>query len=414
MPIAMALKIFAITKFESGNKDDDNDEVVINNKTKSLLINLKDIMKSKSDTLNFNLIKNLIIIYLNIYQKIWLTSGNLNVILSFIFPINSIFQSIIFATVSNFLLFCWNLPLQFYNTYVISKFPNKNDPLTWFLTNFFTMILNSISNSIKIYGFLKLVSIVQNFPIWQLCFGYFIFSILRISIVPLVLRTIFPGFMKPVPEGELKDELSKLCKQVGYNLNHIYLDNNSEPSFLGFDYLPNLIIISNKLINQLSPKEVSAIVLQLINLIKSNVNLKKFLPISIILYANIYSFDKLLMNDDTILNQFGFSTSNQDNDLLFIKYLLFMKLFIPFEIIIDLSFNYFQRLTIYKIDLKTYKFNNNLLNALENLQKNNGNNSYEIYKYFKSDSLYDLYRVEIPSYHDRIENLKSIDQNNTE
>ncbi|KAI5954925.1 hypothetical protein KGF54_001486 [Candida jiufengensis] len=380
-------------------------DLVVNDKSKQALFNLKDLLKLNIDKLGFDLIRNLIVINFNVHQKIWTVSGAFNRLLSFVLPINSISQSILFSIVSNGLLFSWGTPIHFYSEYIVSKFPQKQPPSIWFLNSVTRLILKSISDSFKIFGFLMLAKFAQRLPIWQISLGFMIWLVIKASLVPLFFKYMFPGFLKPVPKGELRDELTKVCSQVNYNPDTIYLSEIFMG--VGYNYLPNRVTINKRITDKFTPKEYSSRVLSAIYSIKLNSNLKQDLRQVAELYLNLVIFDSFLMNDNTILTQFGF-LENQDG-LLFIKYLLFNQIFIPLNLVILSLQRYFNKLSTQQIDEETFKiYKQDYINYLK---KSTINSDLE---FFENDCLYEFYYSKVPGTAKRIKHLtENIKTNNT-
>ncbi|KAI5965236.1 uncharacterized protein KGF55_001456 [Candida pseudojiufengensis] len=380
----------------------DNINLLVNDKYEQSLLNLKNLVKLTLNKLSFNLIKDLLIIYFDVYNVIWVLSKKINEHLSFILPINSICQTIIFTIISNILIFCWGIPIQFYGEFIVSDFPKREKPINWLMIQYSILIFKILGDSIKILGSLIIIKFIKNFPIWQISLGYFIYSITRISLAPIYINlTAGPNFLKPIPNGELKDEILNLCSKIGFDSNSIYL-TDFEFSSMGFNYLPNMITINERTRSIFTIKELSSIILQCILQIKLNLHLQKQIINSIILYINLFFFEKILFKDNNVINQFGFKIDkNQSNNLIFIKYLIFNKIFIPINIIIGLIKNYLNKRKIYQIDQSTFEiYKIEFLNSMIKMKNNN------TLKNFENDSIYNLYYSEIPSFNKRIEFLK--------
>ncbi|KAI5954924.1 hypothetical protein KGF54_001485 [Candida jiufengensis] len=376
-------------------------DLVVNDKSSQALSNLKDLLRLHTDKLGFDLIRNLIIINFNVYHKIWTVSGTINELLSFILPINSVSQTVLFSVVSNGLLFSWGIPIQFYSEYFVSKFPKQEPPLKWLVYNFSKFVLKCIGDSFKIFGFLMLAKFAKSFPIWQISLGFLVYTIVKVSLTPLFVKIVFPGYLKPLPKGELKDELTKVCAEVGYDPESIYLSDFF--GGIGYNYLPNCVLANERLIDKFTTKEYSSKVLSVIFTITLNANLNQKLRETAELYVNLLFFDYFFINDNTILTQFGF-TGNQD-DLIFIKYLIFNQIFLPFNLVIKSLQKYIDRLHNQQLDEETYEIYKQIF--INSLKKTQNNNDLLV---FESDYLYNIYYTNLPDIGRRIKYLEQLDK----
>ncbi|KAI5957080.1 hypothetical protein KGF54_000008 [Candida jiufengensis] len=377
-----------------------NFDLLSNDKFKQSLFGLENLVKLTINKLGFDLIENLLIIHFDVYSILLELSKKINESLSFILPSNSYFQTIIFSIISNILIFCWGVPIQFYGKFIVSDFNQNESPLEWFMIQINLLVFKIFGDSIKIFGSSILINLVKNFPILQISIGFLIYSILRISLSPLFISVISgPNFLKHVPQSDLKDEILKLCSKIGYDCNSIYIADSAISS-MGFNYLPNMVTINEGSIKSFTTKELTSIILQCILQIKLNLHLEKQFINSIILYLELFFFEKILYKDNNVLKQFGFEV-NEESNLIFIKYLIFNKIFIPFDIIIPMIKNYLIRRKIHQVDQSTYElYQHEFVTAMN---KMNGNNPL---KNFENDSIYGLYYSGFPNLNRRIEFLK--------
>jgi STE24 endopeptidase len=178
---------------------------------------------------------------------------------------NSIFITLIFFGIIMFASDIIHIPFNIYDTFIIEeKFGfNKTTPKLFVFDKIKALLLSALVGG----GLLALITwfylkIGDNFWIyaWMAVSAFMLFMTMFYTslIVPLFNK------LKPLDNGELKDEITAFCKKVSYNLENVYIIDGSKRSTKANAYFSGLgkkkkIVLYDTLVEKLTKEEIVAV-----------------------------------------------------------------------------------------------------------------------------------------------------------
>jgi len=181
------------------------------------------------------------------------------------YTINPILVALMFFGIIMFASDIIHIPFSIYDTFVIEeKFGfNKTTPKLFILDKLKGWLISAIIGggllSLIIWFYIK---VGENFWIyaWIAVSAFMLFMTMFYTslIVPLFNK------LKPLEDGDLKDEITNFCKTVDYNLDSVYVIDGSKRSTKANAYFSGLgkkkkIVLFDTLIEKLSKEEIVAV-----------------------------------------------------------------------------------------------------------------------------------------------------------
>ncbi|MCG8410895.1 MAG: M48 family metallopeptidase [Bacteroidales bacterium] len=181
------------------------------------------------------------------------------------FTSNPILIALIFFGIILFASDILNMPFSIYGTFVIEqKFGfNKTTPKLFVFDKIKSWILSAIIGG----GILALITwfyLKAGSYFWV--YAWIAVSIFMLFMTMFYTSLIVPLFnkLKPLEEGELKEEITKFCEKVDYNLENVYVIDGSKRSTKANAYFSGLgkkkkIVLFDTLIEKLNKEEITAV-----------------------------------------------------------------------------------------------------------------------------------------------------------
>lgn len=199
---------------------------------------------------------------------------------------------------------------------------------------------------------------------------------------------IVPLFNKqtPLPEGELRDALNQFSQKVGFNLDGIFVIDNSKRSTRANAYFTGLgkkkrIVLYDTLIKQMSTEEIVAVLAHEVGHYKKHHIVWSFLS-SVIQTGIMLFLFSLLVSSPQLSTALGI-----DQPKFHISMIAFALLYNPISVATQLLTNIFSRRNEYQADKFSAQHSNaqNLVSALKKLASNNLSNltPHPTYVWFK-------------------------------
>lgn len=176
-------------------------------------------------------------------------------------PLQTFLFTVIVGVVSDLI----SIPLDFYSTFVIEeKFGfNKTTKKTFILDFFKNLLLSSMLSG----GLMAILAVVYTWiPDYFWIVGFAFMALFSVLFSYVYSDLIVPLFNKqtPLPDGELRDEITKFSEKAGFKLDNIYVIDGSKRSthsnayFTGFGKRKR-IVLYDTLIEKMSTNEIVAV-----------------------------------------------------------------------------------------------------------------------------------------------------------
>ncbi|MBU8893080.1 MAG: M48 family metallopeptidase [Bacteroidales bacterium] len=178
---------------------------------------------------------------------------------------NSILVAMIFFGIIMFASDIIHIPFNIYDTFVIEeKFGfNKTTPKTFVLDKIKAWVLGLIIGG----GLLALIVWFYNKTgsfFW--IYAWIVISVFTLFMTMFYTSLIVPLFnkLKPLEDGELKDEITSFCTKADFKLDNVYVIDGSKRSTKANAYFSGLgkkkkIVLFDTLIDKLSKEEIVAV-----------------------------------------------------------------------------------------------------------------------------------------------------------
>jgi len=256
---------------------------------------------------------------------------------------NEIVRSLLFVGVIYLVSFILALPVGIYDTFSIEERYgfNKSTPKL-----FFTDTLKSILLTVIIGG--GLLALANWFYIlnpkwfWLLCFA--VITLITLFFQYFYSEIIVPLFnkQKPLEEGELRDAIEAFATKAGFQLENIYVMDESKRStkanayFTGFGKKKRVVLFDT-LIEQLTTDEIVAVLAHEIGHYKKGHIYKSMLTDSL---NNLVLFwiISLILGSKTIASAAGCAEPS-----FYVNILVFGMLMTPINLLLDLAENAISR-----------------------------------------------------------------------
>ena len=243
-----------------------------------------------------------------------------------------------------------SIPFSIYHTFIIEeKFGfNKTTKKTYIIDKLKSWLLTILfGGGILSFIIFQFESIGQNF--WIV--AWIFISILTLLINGLYAQIIVPLFNKQtkLEDGELKSEIEKYSKKVGFNLSNIFVIDGSKRStkanayFSGFGKQKR-VTLYDTLINKLTKNQIVAVIAHEIG------HYKKNHIIFNLLFSIIQSGIMLYILSLLIYMPIFSEALNIENHSFHIALITFSILYTPISEISSLIFNLFSRKFEYEAD----------------------------------------------------------------
>ena len=243
-----------------------------------------------------------------------------------------------------------NIPFSIYHTFIIEeKFGfNKTTKKTYIIDKLKSWLLIILfGGGILSFIIFQFESIGQNF--WIV--AWIFISVLTLLINGLYAQIIVPLFNKQtkLEDGELKSEIEKYSKKVGFNLSNIFVIDGSKRStkanayFSGFGKQKR-VTLYDTLINKLTKNQIVAVIAHEIG------HYKKNHIIFNLLFSIIQSGIMLYILSLLIYMPIFSEALNIENHSFHIALITFSILYTPISEISSLIFNLFSRKFEYEAD----------------------------------------------------------------
>ncbi len=278
------------------------------------------------------------------------------------------------------------IPFSYYQTFIIEeKFGfNKSTKKTFFLDIIKSWLLTIIIGG----GLLAIITWLyfkfqQNF--WW--YVWIIITLFSLFMLMFYSKLIVPLFNKqtPLEDGELKNEILKLAKQAGFEIENIYVIDGSKRSTKANAYFTGLgkqkrIVLYDTLINTMEIPEILAVLSHEIGHYKHKHLLKSLIINSLYIGGLLYLFslvvNSILMSKALLYSPFGFNISHTTQAYFNLNIFAFSILYSPVSTMLSIITNYFSRKYEYQADAfaKQLKLAQHLIEALKKLSRNNLSN----------------------------------------
>ena len=243
-----------------------------------------------------------------------------------------------------------SIPFSIYHTFIIEeKFGfNKTTKKTYIIDKLKSWLLIILfGGGILSFIIFQFESIGQNF--WIV--AWIFISVLTLLINGLYAQIIVPLFNKQtkLEDGELKSEIEKYSKKVGFNLSNIFVIDGSKRStkanayFSGFGKQKR-VTLYDTLINKLTKNQIVAVIAHEIGHYKKNHIIFNFL------FSIIQSGIMLYILSLLIYMPIFSEALNIENHSFHIALITFSILYTPISEISSLIFNLFSRKFEYEAD----------------------------------------------------------------
>lgn len=198
---------------------------------------------------------------------LWTFGGGLTLLDNFVrnFDNGPIVSGLIFFGLFGLISMLLGLPQNLYSTFILEeKFGfNKTTPKI-FIQDMIKGILLSLVIGVPILS--GILGIMQSMGQWWWLYAWIFFTVVQLSLILIYPNFIAPLFNKFVPlqEGELKNEVVDLLKAVDFSHDELFVMDASKRSSHGNAYFTGFgkkkrIVLFDTLLNNLTPKEVRAV-----------------------------------------------------------------------------------------------------------------------------------------------------------
>ncbi|MCT4615378.1 MAG: M48 family metallopeptidase [Marinifilaceae bacterium] len=269
---------------------------------------------------------------------------------------NDILLSLAFFGILMFASNLISIPFSYYSTFVIEeKYGfNKTTKKTFFLD----VIKSGLVGIILGGAILSLVVYLYQFAganfWWMVLIAISLFSVFLNMFYSTLIVPLF-NKQNPLEEGELRDEINKLSLSLNFKLDNIYIIDGSKRSTKANAYFAGLgakkrIVLFDTLINELSTKEVLAVLAHEIGHYKNKHSVYNLL-LSICQTAIMLYLFSLVVNNSELAKAIG---SNKPS--FHLGFLVFGILYSPVSQILSLITTVFSRIFEFQADAYADKY----------------------------------------------------------
>jgi STE24 endopeptidase len=264
-----------------------------------------------------------------------------------------------------------SLPIEYvFNFKIEAEFGfNKITPKTFIVDAIKNYLINNILTIVIFALVLLAYNLIGNY-FGIIAFLGLAFIMILISTFSTVFSKIFNKFT-PLPEGELRTNLSKMFEDAGYKLKDIYIMDASKRTTKANAYCGGIgkmkqIVLFDNLVNNYTDGEITAVFAHELAHFKNKdttkmtfFNMLNFLPMMLMM--------TVLMVVPSIAQSFGF----EDANIFFAFYVAFGSILSIVTQIIMIPFNYMSRRFERRADSLAYElgYGDDLISSLRKLHK---------------------------------------------
>ena len=293
------------------------------------------------------------------------------------------------------------LPFDIYDTFVIEqRFGfNKTTPKTFIGDFIKSTLITFILSGVLLSVITWIYTLIGNNFWWV---AFIIITSISLLINLFYSQIIVPLFNKqtPLEEGELRAEIESFAKKAGFEINNIYVMDGSKRTTKANAYFTGMgkkkrIVLYDTLIEQLTTKEIIAVLAHEIGHYKKQHVLKNFIINSILLLIKLYILS-LTLTSTAMAESMGVIQPT-----FAISLIAFGILYTPIDIITGLFMNFISRKSEYQADnfAKEYGLGEDLISGLKKISVQSLTN-------LTPDELYVKFYYSHPTLLQRILNLK--------
>lgn len=288
--------------------------------------------------------------YSNLILLLVIFSGGLVTLHDFLsscLPNSYFLFGLVYILAVTFIFQLFDLPLSLYSTFIIEQRAgfNKLTLKQWGQDLLKNTILSLVLMSPLLIGVLWFV---QAFPENWWIFAFILivsFQTLLLFLYPVWIAPLFNKFEK-FPEGELRDGIFKLSKQLNFDLNEVYLMDGSKRSGHGNAYFTGFgknqrVVLYDTLVSELSVDEILAVLAHEIGHKKLKHVLKQLGMMVIILLLMMVILG-WLFNSIEFYQAFGFEVIRPEVGLVLFSFLIapFLYFLTPLTSILQRRYEY--------------------------------------------------------------------------
>ena len=317
-------------------------------------------------------------------EKLSLVSGALSLVVSIVLyctntisviyyalPGNDVWKSLLFFLVIGAVETVVSLPIDYiFNFKIEAEFGfNKVTPKTFISDTVKNLILGVLLNWM-IFGIVCAAHALLGEYFGIIAMAGLAVIMVLISMFSTVFSKIFNKFT-PLPEGELRTNLSKMFEDAGYKLKDIYVMDASKRTTKANAYCGGIgklkqIVLYDNLVNNYTDGEITAVFAHELAHFKNKdttkmtfFNMLNFVPMMVVM--------TVMMVVPEIAQSFGF----EDVNLLFAFYISFGSVLSIITRLIMIPFNYMSRAFERRADSLAYElgYGDDLISALRKLHK---------------------------------------------
>jgi STE24 endopeptidase len=276
---------------------------------------------------------------------------------------NQIVVSLIFIGLLSVISWVLNLPFQLYSIFGIEERYgfNKTTPKTFITDTIKGTLLSVLIGGVLLSAVLWIYQELEN-NFWILAWAL----VATFSLIMFMFGTtlILPLFnkLKPLEEGELRQEIEKYCASQGYSLGRLFVMDGSKRSSKANAFFSGLgksktIVLFDTLIEKMNTKEIVAVLAHEIGHYKLKHTLSMFIATNI---QSLVTFGLLgwLLQYDQLSKALG-----SDQPSFHLSALTFFILFTPLSVLLGLINNSWSRYCEYQAD--TYSKNTYLVEPMK-------------------------------------------------
>jgi STE24 endopeptidase len=271
--------------------------------------------------------------------------------------------SLIFIGLLSVISWVLNLPFQLYSIFGIEERYgfNKTTPKTFITDTIKGTLLSVLIGGVLLSAVLWIYQELEN-NFWILAWAL----VATFSLIMFMFGTtlILPLFnkLKPLEEGELRQEIEKYCASQGYSLGRLFVMDGSKRSSKANAFFSGLgksktIVLFDTLIEKMNTKEIVAVLAHEIGHYKLKHTLSMFIATNI---QSLVTFGLLgwLLQYDQLSKALG-----SDQPSFHLSALTFFILFTPLSVLLGLINNSWSRYCEYQAD--TYSKNTYLVEPMK-------------------------------------------------
>ncbi len=223
-------------------------------------------------------------------------------------------SGVVFFLVFGFIFFIFDLPFDFYETFVVEEQYgfNKSDKKTWIIDNVKSGVLSIV---LLVVILAPLLWIIQVFPNYWWLWGFFVvalFQFILVVLYPILIAPIFNKF-EPLKDQTLADKVNDLVTSLGMKTNGIFQMDAGRRSAHSNAYFTGIgktkrIVLFDTLIQSHGHEEILSILAHEIGHYKLKHIIKSYVIAQLSMLAGFF-MTYLILNWGTFYETFGLDMS---------------------------------------------------------------------------------------------------------